>query len=335
MQIHVLANPRNPTGLMNRVDPFAVHAYKYIKQLAPYYKMYHYGLEGSQVDCEHINVPSIQGTDTSAFNRAAGGEIQQRAKAGDIIACFFGVDNKLACDMNPDCKIVEPSIGYRANGIFAPYRVFTSYAGMHMFYGERGMLMNPSWFDAVIGNPFTVSEFDYSNDKEDYYLYFGRVCEEKGVHLAIQATEKLGKRLIIAGPGSLEAMGYNNIPSHVEVVGYINDAKKRNELMMKAKALFGLTYYVEPFGNMIIEANLSGTPVITTDWGAFPEIVREGITGYRCRNFKEILTAMGNIEHGDIYSYDCRIHGNKFSDEAIHEKHRQYLDKVIRSDFYE
>ena len=333
MKIHVLANPRNPTGLMNRVDPFAVHAYKYIKHLSPHFEMVHYGLSGSQVDCEHVDVPPINGADTTEFNRAAGEEIRKRKSAGDIIACFFGVENKLACDMNPDCKAIEPSIGYRANGVFAQYRVFTSYANMHYFYGERGMLMNPSWFDQVIGNPFTVSEFEYEYHKDDYYLYFGRVCEEKGVHLAIQATEKLGKKLIIAGPGSLQGLGYNTTPKHVEYVG-VADAEQRKQLMRKAKALFGLTYYLEPFGNMIIEANLSGTPVITTDWGAFPEIVQEGETGYRCRSFADILSAMNNIENNKISSLSCLNHGLQFSDEAIHDQHRQYIEQVIKSDFY-
>ena len=331
MKIHVLVNPRTPTGLMNRVDPFAVHGFKYIKHLSPHFEMVHYGIPGAQVDCEHVDIPTDR-TEIQRFNELAGEEIRKRASDGDIIACFFGVDNKLACDMNPNCKVVEPSIGYRANGIFAPYRVFTSYANMHMFYGERGMLMNPSWFDAVIGNPFTLSEFEYSEQKEDYFLYFGRVCEEKGIHLAIQATEKAGKRLIIAGPGHLEPLGYSKIPDHVTMFGVANP-EQRKELMKRAKGLIGLTYYVEPFGNMIIEANLSGTPVITTDWGAFPEIVINRTTGYRVRNFNEIVTAIQNID--SINPQDCRQHGLQFSDENIHELHREYLNRIIRNSFYE
>lgn len=331
MRVHVLVNPRNPTGLMNRIDPFAVHAYKYIKHLAPHFHMIHYGVPGAQVDCEHVDIPTAP-NEVARFNQLAGEEIKKRASDGDIIVCFFGVDNRGACDLNPNCKIVEPSIGYRANGVFAPFRVFTSYANMHYFYGERGMLMNPSWFDAVIGNPFTVDEFEYSDQKEDYFLYFGRVCEEKGVHLAIQATEKLGKKLIIAGPGSLSSMGYSNIPDHVEYVGYINDAEKRKQLMKNAKCLLGLTYYLEPFGNMIIEANLSGTPVITTDWGAFPEIVHEGQTGYRVRDFKSLLNAIEGIDK--INPAECRKWGLNFSDEEIHHKHKLYLDRVIQNDFY-
>lgn len=331
MKIHVLVNPRTPTGLMNRVDPFAVHGFKYIKHLSQHFEMVHYGIPGAQVDCEHVDIPTTP-TEIKRFNELAGEEIRKRASDGDIIACFFGVDNQLACEMNPNCKAVEPSIGYRANGIFAPYRVFTSYANMHMFYGERGMLMNPSWFDDVIPNPFTVNEFEYCEQKEDYFLYFGRVVEEKGVHLAIQATERLGKKLIIAGPGSLQSLGYSKTPDHVEMFGVAN-AEQRKELMRKAKCLIGLTHYVEPFGNMVIEANLSGTPSITTDWGGFTETVLEGKTGYRVRDFKSLLTAMDSIDKID--SCDCRAWGLNFSDEIVHMKHKQYLNKVIKNQFYE
>lgn len=330
MKIHVLANPRTQTGLMHRTDPFAVHAYKYIKHLSPHFDMIHYGIPGAQVDCEHVDIPTDP-QNIKGFNQIAGAEIRKRAKAGDIIVCFYGVDNKLACDMNPSCKIVEPSIGYRANGTFAPYRVFTSYAQMHMFYGERGMLMNPSWFDAVIPNPFTVSEFDLYHNKEDYFLYFGRICPEKGVDLAIQATEVLGKKLVIAGPGSLQAMGYDRIPNHVEVVGVLGP-EKRKEFMGKAKALLGLTYYVEPFGNMVIEANLCGTPVVTTDWGGFAETVDHGVTGYRVRDFKSLLTAMESVK--DIDPRACRRHGLKYSDESVHQLHAEYIRRVMKNDFY-
>lgn len=331
MKLHILGNPRTPTGLMHRIDPFAVHAYKYIKHLSKHYEIIHYGIPGAQVDCEHVDIP-ISNLDIRSFNEQIGVHIKQRSTKDDLIICFYGIENKLACEMNPSLKAVEPSIGYRANGIFANYRAFTSYAQMHMFYGERGMLMCPSWFDAVIPNPFTIEEFDYNEDKEDYFLYFGRVCEEKGVHLAIQATEKFGKKLIVAGPGSLDKLGYKRIPDHVEMFGYAN-ADQRKKLMRNAKALFGLTYYVEPFGNMIIEANLSGTPVITTDWGAFPEIVVNGVTGYRCRDFNEILTAMENIKY--IKPKECREHGLKFSDENVHDMHHLYLQKVVRNKFYE
>jgi glycosyltransferase involved in cell wall biosynthesis len=333
MKIHVLANPNNPTGLVNRTDAFAVHAHKYIKYLSQHYEIVHYGISGAQVNCEHVDIFPIDNNYIKSFNINTAEEIKKRKSSGDIIACFFGTDNKLACDLNPDCIAIEPSIGYRSNAVFSNYRVFTSYSNMTYFYGERGMLMNPSWFDAVIGNPFTISEFDFCNKKEDYFIYLGRVIEEKGIRLAIQATEKLGVKLKIAGPSlNLKHLGYKDIPNHVEVLGSVN-VEQRNNLLGNARALLGLTHYIEPFGNMVIEANLCGTPVITTDWGAFPEIVVNGVTGYRVRDFGELITALDMVQY--LNPIECRNHGLKFSDENIHELHHRYIEKIIRNSFYD
>lgn len=335
MKIHVLGNAMVPSGLKVPTEPFSVLIHKYIKHLSKRYEMVHYGIPGAEVDCEHVSIDvdisSDRATRNDKINPIAGLEIGKRKSKDDIIACFFGRDNSKAALMHSDLKIIEPSIGYRTTAVFSNYRVFTSSAHMHMFYGERGMLMSPSWYDAVIGNPFTISEFEYKNTKQDYFVYLGRVCEEKGIHLAIQATEKLGVKLVIAGPGNLHSIGYSKIPDHVEFFG-IADSEQRKVLLANAKCLLGLTYYVEPFGNMIIEANLSGTPCITTDWGAFQETVIHGVTGYRVRDFSQLLTAIKSIDQID--NWECRKHGLKYSDELIHDQHHEYIQRITKSNFY-
>jgi glycosyltransferase involved in cell wall biosynthesis len=61
-------------------------------------------------------------------------------------------------------------------------------------------MLAPSWFDAVIPNAFTVDEFEYSNNKEDYFVYLGRIQPDKGIHLAIQLTERIGKTINSSRP---------------------------------------------------------------------------------------------------------------------------------------
>lgn len=335
--LHILGSPYSPTHTSNRIDPFSILAHKFIKYMMSYgWNCIHYSAVGSEVDCTNVicndEIRSDRTPNTQEFNARAALEIRARKAEGDMILCFHGIDNRAACQANSDLVAIEPSIGYDTKAVWTDYRVFVSYSHMHMFYGQRDMLMTPSWFDAVIPNAITAEEFDYYDKKDDYILFFGRVIENKGIHIAIQATKKAGKKLVIAGPGSLQDLGYRDLPSHVEVVG-LCDPEKRRRLMSKAKAIIGPTYYVEPFGNMVAEGYMSGTPSITSDWGGFSETVVHGVTGFRCREFKEFVTALHEIDM--IKPMDCLKFGlENYEDSVVHKKLHNYLLKIQDRDFY-
>ncbi len=335
--LHILVSPHSPVHVDNTIDAFSIIVYKFIKNMTKLgWSCIHYGIPGSNVDCENIicldNVPEDYHERISKYNLKASEEIGKRKKPDDFILCFFGTENKEACDAHPELKIVEPSIGYTTTAAFARYKVFVSYAQMHYYYGQQNQLMNPSWNDDVIYNPISKTDFDYTEDKDDYFLYFGRVIETKGIHVAIQATEVTGKKLIIAGPGNLSDLGYDKIPSHVEMAGPCNATQRRN-LMAKAAAILGPTYYIEPFGNMIPEAYMSGTPAITTDWGGFTETVVQGKTGFRCRDFKEFVSAILNVK--SIRPIDCRDWAiTNCEDSVIYAKYNRYFNKIKTDNFY-
>lgn len=335
--LHVLGSPYSVTHIDNKIDPFSILTLKFIKYMMKYgWNVIHYSTIGSEVPCENVicnfNIRPQRPPNILDFNTKAGPEIAKRKHAGDMIICFHGLDNKGACDYNTDLKHVEPSIGYDTKAVFAPYRAFVSTAQMHMFYGERGMLMNPSWFDAVIPNAISPDDFDYCEDKEDYLLFFGRVMETKGIHLAIQIAQKLETRLVVAGPGDIRSIGYQTIPKFIEPVG-LCDGTQRRRLMSKAKAILGPTYYIEPFGNMIPEGYFSGTPAITTDWGGFCDTVVHGHTGFRCREFSEFISAVENLNL--IRPKNCYDWAQKnYHDDVVHEKLHHYLIKIHELNFY-
>lgn len=335
--LHILSNPTGPVHINNRIDPFSIAVIKFIENMTALgWDCIHYGIIGCDAPCETVicldEIYSDRNICTSAYNKRAAIEIQKRKNTQDLIMCFHGWENREAAEANKDLKIIEPSIGYDTKAVFAPYRVFVSYAQMHMFYGERGMLMNPSWYDAVIPNAFSANEFEFNSNKGDYFLYFGRVIHNKGVDVAIQATEKTGQKLVIAGPGNLSDLGYKSIPDHVTCVGLCN-AEQRKLLMKDARAILGPTYYVEPFGNMIAEGYFAGTPAITTDWGGFTETVQQGITGFRCREFKDFVNAIKNIS--SINPSDCRNYAMKnYEEKVVHEKFDDYFKKIIAGTFY-
>ena len=163
------------------------------------------------------------------------------------------------CDAHPDVICVEPGIGY-AGGHWARWKIFESYAIYHAYCGLESVgSCRQDWYEAVIPNYFDPEDFTYNENKQDYFLFLGRVYVGKGVEIAIQVTEKIGAKLVIAGQNPEQ----REFPPHVEFVGYA-DVEKRKQLMSNAKGAFVASQYVEPFGGVQIEMLFSGTPTITT-----------------------------------------------------------------------
>jgi len=336
LRLHVLANPHGITDLRYRMEPFGIAISKFVTNMTQLgWQVTHYGHELSQVDCENIAVVSAAEIPPPSpdslfphnpavaklFGQRANQVLSKNANPGDAVLCFYGSDHSDAVQGIPDVLVIEPSIGYRADAVFAPYRVFASYAQMHYYYGRNNMLHNPSWSDAVIPNSFTASEFEYRDNKADYLLYLGRVTGEKGIDIAIKTAQAAGRRLIIAGPGHVDS-----VTDGVEIVGYA-DVEQRKKLLAGAAALIAPTLYIEPFGNIVVEAAMSGTPVITTDWGGFTETVVQGRTGFRCRSQAEFVQAIDRLP--EIHSWACRAWAvENYSDSVVHQKFDQYFKRI-------
>lgn len=227
-----------------------------------------------------------------SFNTAAIRGIRARIEPHDFICVIGGLAHKPIADAFPNHITVEFGVGY--GGTFAPYKVFESYAWMHTVYGSRSpndpCAVNGTWYDAVIPGYLEEDKFPFREDKDDYFLFVGRLIERKGFNVAIEACRREKAHLVIAGQGASPDYG-----EHVGVVG----PEKRGELMSRARALFAPTVYIEPFGNVVTEAMACGTPVITTDWGAFTETVIHGVTGFRCRTLREFTDAMHTVDSLD------------------------------------
>jgi len=196
-----------------------------------------------------------------------------------------------------DC---ESGAGYRGS-ICAPnhFRCFESAFLRDFAYGSEnpGEDINGNWYDRVIPNYFAPEDFEYSEEKDDYYLYIGRIITRKGIEVAVKTCQALGKKLIIAGQGAhVDEKGYlvsddcNIAPATWEYVGFA-DVEKRKKLMSKAIAVFVPTIYQGPFEGVNIEARLSGSPVLTTNFAVFSSIVENGVDGYRCDMLDDFVWA--------------------------------------------
>lgn len=254
------------------------------------------------------------------FNGNAIREIGRRIRQQDFICVIGGYSHKAIADAFPLHMTVEFGIGYP--GTFAKYRVFESYAWMHTVYGAQARdpaAADGHFFDDVIPGYFEVERFPFSTEKDDYFFFIGRLIERKGYSIAVETCKRIGARLLIAGQGTPPAYG--------EYLGVIGP-EERGRIMSRARAVFVPTTYIEPFGNVAVEAQGCGTPVISTDWGAMTETVEHGKTGFRCRMLSEFVEAATNV--GEL---DCRYIRERaqrlYSLEAIGERYDRYFRRLL------
>ena len=261
------------------------------------------------------------------FYRNAIQEIAARAQPGDFLLPWWGAGHRPICDALPQLITVEPGIGYAA-GHWARWKIFESYAILHAYYGLHGVgTCTADFYNRVIPNYFDVADFDFAPEtKQDYLLFLGRVYSGKGIDIAIDLARETGCELVIAGQGSLAEAGYTNLPGNIHHVGYA-DLDTRRRLMSQARASIVASRYVEPFGGVQIENLLSGTPTITSDWGAFVENNPHGITGFRCNTFDDYVRAWQDIDQ--IRPQTCRDFAmQRFTFDAVAPQYERYFEDV-------
>ena len=231
---------------------------------------------------------------TTKFYEAAIENINRRKKDDDFLLVMQGAYHKPIADGVNLWLTCEPGIGYR--GSYCKYRAFESASLMNFTYGSEHprQSINGNYYDRVIPNYFDLKDFPFVEKKEDYFFFIGRMISRKGVWTAIKATQAIGAKLILAGQQDSE-IDVTKLPSHCEFIGYV-EPEHRSELMGKARAVFVPTLYLEAFGGVNVEAQLCGTPVITTNFGVFPETVIHGFTGFLCNTLDDFVKAAEAVE---------------------------------------
>jgi glycosyltransferase involved in cell wall biosynthesis len=245
-------------------------------------------------------------------------EIQKRKQPQDFIASIGGLSQQSIAKAHPDLMFIEYSIGY--SGSFSEYRVFESEAWRHHTYGAQNV-GDGKFFDAVIPCFYDESEFPFRDKKEDFVLYVGRLIPRKGVEIACRSAAAAGVPLKIIGHGDKSLVTHG-----AEYLGALNPVE-RNTWMSRARAVMTPTLYVEPFNQVAVEAQLCGTPVISTDWGGFTETIEQGVTGFRCSYLGEFVAAIHEVQNLSPLYIRIRAE-NKYSIRAVKPQYQRYFDRL-------
>ena len=129
---------------------------------------------------------------------------------------------------------------------------------------------------SFINYPIDGSQFKFSAKKEDFYLVSCRLLSYKRVDIIVEAFNWLGWPLIIMGDGPererLESIALNNIT----FIGHVSD-EERTDLFAQARMV--IVAALEDYGLVPIEANFSGTPVVSFGAGGVLDTQIPGVTG--------------------------------------------------------
>jgi glycosyltransferase involved in cell wall biosynthesis len=172
---------------------------------------------------------------------------------------------------------------------------------------QQAMVAGVEWHGMVHNaiDPAAYTRITNPGEKENYVVSLARITPDKGQHLAIEVAEKLNVPLVLAGKIDNHAVRYFEEKIRPHLNGHVTwrenvQGKEKAELLAHAKALLFPIQWQEPFGLAMVEAMVSGTPVIAMSHGAAPELVEPGVTGFLADDVDGMVEAFQHLDEIDL-----------------------------------
>jgi glycosyltransferase involved in cell wall biosynthesis len=190
-------------------------------------------------------------------------------------------------------------------------------------------------YAATVHNGIDLDAYPFRAEKDDYLVYIGRANPDKGPAVAINVARRAGRplKMIVKRSEPPERAYYDDavvplLGDDVEVFENVSHETKV-DLLGGARAMVFPIRWPEPFGLVMVEAMACGTPVVTTNWGAAPEVVVEGVTGYLRDDYAELVGALLLVDELDPAA--CRRHvEDHFSAASMVRGYTDVFERVVR-----
>jgi glycosyltransferase involved in cell wall biosynthesis len=187
----------------------------------------------------------------------------------------------------------------------------------------------------VVHHGLDPSRFPLGRGEGDYAVFLGRFSPCKAPDLAIAAARAAGVPIQVAGEihasedagpaWSGKVARLLSLPGVVHV-GKVGGVRK-TRLLGGGRALLMPLRWEEPFGLVMIEAMLCGTPVIAFPRGAAPEIVEDGLTGFLVDDLDEMASVLRHMDRFDRVS--CRRRAQaRFSAARMAAEYQRIYEKA-------
>ncbi len=178
----------------------------------------------------------------------------------------------------------------------------------------------------IIYPPVRVKPIPLSPEQGDYFLAVTRLMAYKRVDVAIDAFNRLGLPLKIAGTGPQERELRALAGKNIEFLGTVSDAVLA-DCYARCRAL--VYPGIEDFGIVMVEAQAYGKPVIACRGGGALEIVKHGETGilFEEQTADSLASAVRDFEQRTFEPERIRRHALTFDESEFRTRIKQFVMK--------
>ena len=234
---------------------------------------------------------------------------------------------------------------YYRNHFFHPAKYIDGLLYVSNFAKKKHEQYMPALKDLpniVLHNFSTRISEQHNPLKEKYFLFLGRLSEEKGIITLMNAFKnRPNDKLKIVGAGPLEKelklYKMNNNLINIEFLGY----KSGQELLnLKRNAYFVIipSEWYENNPMAIIESYAEGVPAIGSRIGGIPEIIKENETGYifEPRNIEELTAniataaSLSNNEYKRISDNTITFAHEDMSKESYYKRLLPFYEQLLK-----
>lgn len=261
------------------------------------------------------------------------GKLCEKCKSGHYIQCLL---NKCVKDSySKSCiNVIE---GY-VHKWRKSYNVINTIVTPSLFYKKKfeEFGVNP---ERIVHIPnFLDREYpkvEELEDKEKYYLYFGRLSKEKGVLTLVKAAQNSSINIKIVGTGPIQddIKKYieDNKINNIKMLGFMSGQALTN-IVGNAKAIILPSEWYENGPYSAIESLQLGRPIIGADIGGIPELIKDNGFLFKSSDINDLHDALIKMQNINEQEYENmkKASAKLFEETYTKEVHYKMLRDVYK-----